>query len=106
MSDTFRSTTNKGQIIKSPVDIVIGTKRLFGQQNAPLKHIMNLMKSFGQDLMDPPDVKGWPGGKRWITTHTMALRTKCLYQGSRGLRRDISNMAGQSSKSDMTKKSP
>ena len=44
--------------------------------------MMNLMKSFGQDLMDPSNVKGWPGGVSWITTNTLALQTKYLYQVS------------------------
>ena len=95
MSDAFRSSTNKGQIIKAPVDIVIGTARLLGHQNVSIKRMMNLIKNFGQDLMDPPNVKGWPGGERWITTHTMALRTKYLYQVSRDLRRGMTKRASK-----------
>ena len=47
--------------------------------------------------MDPPNVKGWPGGMSWITTHTLALRTKYLYQVPRELCRGMSGMTGQPS---------
>ena len=89
--------------IKAPVDIIIGTARLLRHQNVSLKRMMNLMKSFGQDLMDPPNVKGWPGGVSWITTNTLALQTKYLYQVSRRLSRGMSGMTRQPSENDIIK---
>ena len=28
----------------------------------------------GQDLFNPPNVKGWPGGKTWMNTMTLITR--------------------------------
>jgi len=41
-------------------------------------------RRLGQDLFDPPNVKGWPGGLRWITTSTLLDRTQLLQRAIRG----------------------
>ena len=33
-----------------------------------------LSRRLGQDLFEPPDVKGWPGGNAWITGATLLDR--------------------------------
>jgi hypothetical protein len=33
-----------------------------------------LIRSLGQDLLAPPNVKGWDGGVAWITTNTLLAR--------------------------------
>jgi hypothetical protein len=30
--------------------------------------------AMGQELFNPPNVKGWPGGRDWISTGTLAVR--------------------------------
>jgi uncharacterized protein (DUF1800 family) len=42
-------------------------------------------KSMGQDLFDPPSVKGWPTGKAWVTTGTIAPRDRFVLALSRDL---------------------
>ena len=32
------------------------------------------MGGIGQKLLDPPNVKGWPGGRNWISTGTFSTR--------------------------------
>ena len=32
------------------------------------------MRSMGQDLLEPPSVKGWDGGPAWINTATLLAR--------------------------------
>ncbi|MGB0499278.1 MAG: DUF1800 family protein, partial [Rubricella sp.] len=39
--------------------------------------------ALGQNLMAPPNVKGWPGGRHWITAHTLLLRRKGLERAVR-----------------------
>jgi len=34
----------------------------------------SLLRSLGQDLFAPPNVKGWDGGLAWITTNTLLAR--------------------------------
>ena len=33
-----------------------------------------MLRSLGQDLFAPPNVKGWDGGITWITTNTLLER--------------------------------
>ena len=63
---------------------MVGTARLF---NLPVDEPLQLVRygrRLGQDLFDPPNVKGWPGGTKWITTSTLLDRTQMLHRGIRG----------------------
>ncbi|MBA3752844.1 MAG: DUF1800 family protein [Nitrospira sp.] len=80
----FWAPENQGCLIKSPVDLTIGTTRLF---NLPIEEPLPLVRygrRLGQDLFDPPNVKGWPGGTRWITTASLLDRTQMLHRAIRG----------------------
>src|SRR4030081_2024948 len=60
--------------IKSPVQYLIQTPRLL---EAPLPSLMvaqNAMRQMGEILFAPPNVKGWDGGKAWISTSTLLFR--------------------------------
>jgi hypothetical protein len=37
-----------------------------------------LSRQLGQDLMAPPNVKGWPGGEAWINASTLLARKQML----------------------------
>jgi uncharacterized protein (DUF1800 family) len=55
--------------------------------NVPIEEPLQLVRygrRLGQDLFDPPNVKGWPGGTRWITTSTLLDRTQMLHRVIRG----------------------
>lgn len=70
--------------MKSPVEFLVGTIRLL---NLPMKDLTILAKygkRLGQDLFDPPNVKGWPGSTRWITSATLLDRWQWLQRGLRG----------------------
>lgn len=80
----FWAAENRGCLIKSPVELTVGTARLF---NVPIEEPLQLVRygrRLGQDLFDPPNVKGWPGGTRWITTSTLLDRTQMLHRVIRG----------------------
>ena len=77
-SEAFWAAENRGRLIRSPVDLVIGTLRLF---DFPLRDDVKvgrdlawLTRRLGQDLFEPPDVKGWPGGTAWITSASLLDR--------------------------------
>ncbi len=60
--------------IKSPVQFLLQTCKLL---NAPLPSpvvAQNAMRQMGQILFAPPNVKGWDGGKAWISTSTLLFR--------------------------------
>ncbi len=60
--------------IKSPVEFAVMAMRSL---NAPLTAVKDLQKSLGamgQELFDPPSVKGWDGGAAWINSRTLSAR--------------------------------
>ena len=73
-SEEFYSDRAMAGQIKSPVQFVIQTSKLL---EAPLPSSVvaqNAMRQMGQTLFAPPNVKGWDGGKAWITTSTLMFR--------------------------------
>ncbi|MHA1564142.1 MAG: DUF1800 domain-containing protein [Alphaproteobacteria bacterium] len=76
--DDFWSAGSRGGLIKSPVDLIVGTVRQF---DLPIRRPMVLVKlgrRLGQDIFDPPNVKGWPGGRAWITSKTLLARSETM----------------------------
>ena len=60
--------------IKSPVQLVVGTRRALGVGLAEPRQVDNALKLMGQELFTSPTVKGWDGGKQWINTSTLFAR--------------------------------
>ena len=60
--------------IKSPVQWLIGSVRLLERPMPPPIVSTEMIKNLGQDLLMPPNVKGWDGGLSWITTNTLLAR--------------------------------
>ncbi|NIA70175.1 DUF1800 domain-containing protein [Pelagibius litoralis] len=73
-SDAFWAPENRGRLIKSPIDFVVGTVRLFDLPVDRYEDLARLSRRLGQDLFDPPNVKGWPGGTDWITAASLLDR--------------------------------
>ncbi len=74
LSDAFWSSANRGVLVKSPVDLVVGSLRQFRfavEDPAPFAVIL---RQLGQDLFAPPNVKGWPVGDAWLNTTTLLAR--------------------------------
>jgi uncharacterized protein (DUF1800 family) len=68
---------SSGQLIKSPIDYVVGTLRSFGV--GPLKEdaykkLQIVLASLGQVPLAPPHVAGWAGGRNWISDSTLLSR--------------------------------
>ncbi len=80
----FWAAENRGVLIKSPVELIVGTARLFSLPIEDTVQQIGFARRLGQDLFDPPNVKGWPGGTRWITTATLLDRTQLLHRAIRG----------------------
>jgi uncharacterized protein (DUF1800 family) len=73
-SAEFYSDRAVGSQIKSPVQYIVQTSKLL---DAPLPAAIaaqNAMRQMGQILFAPPNVKGWDGGKAWISTSTLLFR--------------------------------
>ncbi len=78
LSAAFRDPANRGALIKSPVDLVVGTVRVLGLPVPEKTQLARMMQGLGQDLFNPPNVKGWVGGESWITTYTLLQRQQML----------------------------
>lgn len=78
MSQAFRDPANSGSLIKSPVELIIGTVHVLGLPVPEKTQLVRMMQGLGQVPFDPPNVKGWVGGESWITTYTLLLRQQFL----------------------------
>jgi len=73
-SQEFYSEPARGSRIKSPVELVIGSFRLLGLDPGDTPASAFLAARLGQNIFQPPNVKGWDGGRDWISTSTIAER--------------------------------
>jgi uncharacterized protein (DUF1800 family) len=78
LSPAFRDPANRAALIKSPVELIIGTVHVLGLPVPEPTGLVRMMAGLGQSPFDPPNVKGWPGGDSWITTNTLLLRQQFL----------------------------
>jgi uncharacterized protein (DUF1800 family) len=83
-SQAFWSAQNRGALIKSPMDLVVGTMRTFDIHPADLRPAAFAVAALGQNLFSPPNVKGWPGGDAWINSSTLLGRKQWLDRVFRG----------------------
>jgi uncharacterized protein (DUF1800 family) len=85
-SEHFYDVTNIGALDKSPVDYMIGMARSMNLGAIPdfdlstvnrfSRDLIMRLANLGQTIFDPPNVKGWPGGRTWISTSTLPPRQK------------------------------
>jgi uncharacterized protein (DUF1800 family) len=78
LSAAFRDPANRGALIKSPVDLIVGTVRVLGLPVPEKTGLVRMLQGLGQVPFDPPNVKGWAGGESWISTYTLLLRQQFL----------------------------
>jgi uncharacterized protein (DUF1800 family) len=78
MSTAFWNQKNRGTLIKSPVELMVGTLKQFEfTYDDPLPFTIAVAQ-LGQTIMNPPNVKGWPGGDAWINSSTLLARKATL----------------------------
>ncbi|MFO1163357.1 MAG: DUF1800 domain-containing protein [Reyranellaceae bacterium] len=78
LSAQFRDPANRGALIKSPIDLIVGSVRLLGLPVPEKTQLVRMLQGLGQMPFDPPNVKGWAGGESWISTYTLLLRQQFL----------------------------
>ncbi len=78
LSDAFWAPANRGNLIKSPVAMIVGAYRDLGLPVVDLQALPVHGRRLGQDLFEPPNVKGWPGGSLWITPASLVARYDIL----------------------------
>ena len=78
LSAAFREPSTRGALIKSPVDLIVGSVHLLGLPVPEKTQLARMLQGLGQLPFNPPNVKGWAGGETWITTYTLLLRQQFL----------------------------
>lgn len=77
-SDAFYAAKNRGALIKSPVELVLGTLIALDLPVDDWRPFAFVTRNLGQDLFNPPNVKGWPGGEAWIDSDSLLRRKQFL----------------------------
>ena len=65
-----------GTKIKSPIELIVGLNRSFNLTYQDPKTLLFFQHALGQHLFRPPNVAGWPGGRKWIDSSTLAFRMR------------------------------
>jgi uncharacterized protein (DUF1800 family) len=75
-SGAFFAPANLGARVLGPVEYVVGAPRALELSDPPPSSLVlaDWMARLGQDLLYPPNVGGWPGGRGWISPHTLIGR--------------------------------
>ena len=75
-SDWFYDKKNIGTRIKSPVELIVGIRRLLPMELERPETQLLFQRVLGQILFYPPNVAGWPGGKNWIDSSALMTRMR------------------------------
>lgn len=79
-TDAFWDEGNRGTLVKSPAQFVVGTLRAFDVDDDDMTPLAGTLRNLGQNLFAPPNVKGWPGGSAWINSVTLLAREQFVEQ--------------------------
>jgi uncharacterized protein (DUF1800 family) len=80
LTDAFWSEASRGSLVKSPVELVVGTVRQFNFSYTDALPFALKAAQLGQNLLVPPNVKGWPGQNDWINATTLLERKRFTEQ--------------------------
>ena len=65
--EAFSNPKNKHNKIKTPVELLVSFQRQTGLRTVGLKTSYFFLRYTGQELFNPPNAAGWPGGKDWFS---------------------------------------
>ncbi|MDH4180780.1 MAG: DUF1800 domain-containing protein, partial [Betaproteobacteria bacterium] len=78
LADAFYAAENRGVLVKSPVELVVGALRQLEIVPGDGLPFAFAAAGMGQNVFAPPNVKGWPGGEVWINANTLLARKQFL----------------------------
>lgn len=75
LADEFRRTTGSDgrRYVRSPAEVVVATCKALGVA-VDSGLYSSEATAMGQQLLVPPNVGGWPKGKRWLSSSTLVAR--------------------------------
>jgi uncharacterized protein (DUF1800 family) len=74
----FYHASVRNEQIKSPVQLLTSAIRSLGVPARDVGVLADASERMGQELFQPPSVKGWDGGKAWISTSSMFVRQNSM----------------------------
>jgi uncharacterized protein (DUF1800 family) len=78
-SRAFFAGDFRENFIKSPVQFYLGLLQDFDLSVAPVqRRVIGALRQMGQLPFDPPNVRGWIGGRAWINSATLAVRRQVI----------------------------
>lgn len=78
-SRLFFAHEYRGNLIKSPAQFHLGLLQDLGLSVLPLpRPILGGFRLMGQQPFNPPNVRGWVGGRNWINSATLAARRQVI----------------------------
>ena len=92
-SEAFWAEDNRATIVKSPIDLMIGSIRSTGNLPDWWASLPNRLASIGQNLFEAPNVAGWPGGADWMTPSRLLMRGEMVMDivSAQSLSNDVGN---------------
>ena len=88
-SEHFYEPDNVCSQIKNPVQLLVQAVRSLQTPTRSLQALLSAADLMGQNIMFPPSVKGWEGGRAWINTATIFVRQNVLVYLLTGQRPDV-----------------
>ena len=79
-SEAFWSDEYRGALIKSPVDLLVGTARSLEYPKAQWHQLAGWLGNLDMDLFAPPNVSGWSEGGAFVTPGRLLNRYKVIEQ--------------------------
>ncbi|MFQ5602070.1 MAG: DUF1800 family protein [bacterium] len=73
-SEHFYNANVRASLIKSPIELVVGNARKLSVEKADVYFLLTVAAILDQELLNPPNVAGWPGQRAWISPTTYVLR--------------------------------
>jgi len=78
-SRLFFDPSFRGALIKSPIHYYLGLVQDLDLDVAPFPRLtLQALRQMGQAFFNPPNVRGWVGGRTWINSTTLAARRQLV----------------------------
>lgn len=85
LSAEFYGDRSRASEIKCPVQLVVGMLRDLGvKKGIDYGQLDASIRDMGQDLFEPPDVKGWRYGREWVNSQRLFVRYNTAASLARG----------------------
>jgi uncharacterized protein (DUF1800 family) len=90
-----RFLNSQGAKIKDPLSFIMQLHYEFKLDLAQARYLVPYFQGQGMTLLNPPNVKGWDGGKSWLSSQKLLQRLNAVSLISSGKNMEIGRFKGQ-----------